>query len=116
MDSYKELKAEWMGILTQLWDAFGKPVNVKQLQTYAKILGDVPLGVLEHTISEVIKRHEYNSVPTIGEIQKVLLDLHPYYQDAIVVVSHPFRDKQSRTKRDHTIQEYQRAWRKELAL
>ena len=110
MSEYAELKKEWVSTLTQLWDAFGKPVNVKQLQAYAKILGDVPLGVLEHTISEVIKRHEYNSVPTVGEIQKVLLDLHPYYQDAIVVVN-----PQQVTKRDHTIEEYQ-LWRKELAL
>ena len=101
-----------MSTLTQLWDAFGKPVNVKQLQAYAKILGDVPMGVLEHTISEVIKHHEYNSVPTVGEIQKVLLDKHPYYQDEIYVYNHPFRNQ---PKADHPIEEYQ-LWRKELAL
>jgi hypothetical protein len=65
---YQEALNEWTGVLVQLWDAIGKPVDRKQLQVYAKQLNDVPLGLLEQALKALMRRHTYNTVPTIGEI------------------------------------------------
>jgi hypothetical protein len=98
MENYKELKAEWYETLQQLWDAYGKPVNQAQLKLYAKKLSDVPLGILEHTVDEVIARHTYNSVPTLGEIQEVLNNLHTGYKYETYVNTTPSRDAYDRGK------------------
>lgn len=60
--------AEWTGILSQLWEAIGKPVNPNQLKVYVKQLGDLPLGALDVVITQLLKDHKYANVPTIGEI------------------------------------------------
>ena len=110
MENYKELKAEWYNTLRQLWDAYGKSVNQAQLKVYAKKLSDVPLGILEHTVDEVIAQHTYNSVPTLGEIQEVLSNLHPNYQHETYVYAKPSRDAYDRTKA--TAEELKASWGK----
>jgi hypothetical protein len=90
---------EWTGILTKLWTAFGKDpfaneLTKAQLKVYKDALGDLPLGILESVVEETIRRHKYNSVPTLGEVQDVLDDLHPYWQsdDNIHIHSRPNRE------------------------
>jgi hypothetical protein len=72
---YQEAVAEWTGVLTQLYDAIGKPVDKKQLAVFIKQLGRVPLGLLEQAISEILQNHSYNNVPTLGEIWKAIKDI-----------------------------------------
>ena len=110
MENYKELKAEWYNALRQLWDAYGKPVNQAQLKVYAKKLSDVPLGILEHTVDEVIAQHKFNTVPTLGEIQEVLNNLHPGYQHETYIYATPSRDAYDRTKA--TAEELKASWGK----
>jgi len=77
---YRMAKGEWLGILSQLWTAYGKPINKAQMELYIDKLGDVPLGVLEHAVNEVIKKHKFNSVPTLANVIDTLNKLYPYYQ------------------------------------
>lgn len=65
---YQEAVAEWTGVLTQLYDAIGKPVDKKQLAVFIKQLGRVPLGLLEQAIGNLLQEHTYHTVPTLGEI------------------------------------------------
>jgi hypothetical protein len=65
---YNMANAEWVGILTQLWDACGKPVEKQRLSVYRKQLEDVSLGILEKAIKNLLREHVYSNVPTIGEI------------------------------------------------
>jgi hypothetical protein len=65
---YQEAYAEWVGVLSQLWAAIGKPVDPKQLAVYVKQLGDIPLGILERVVSSLLAKHIYHTVPTIGDI------------------------------------------------
>ena len=67
---YQEAYAEWVGVLSQLWAAIGKPVDAKQLAVYVKQLGDIPLGILEQVVSRLLAKHTYHTVPTIGDIWK----------------------------------------------
>jgi len=91
---YKGLMSEWVGILLQLWEAFGKVVDPKHLKVYIAKLKDVPLGILEHIVEIAIRNHRYNSVPTLAEIRDVLNEYHPYYQNEVYLSSRsrPFRD------------------------
>ena len=59
---------EWVAVLAQLWEAVGKTVDNKQLAVYVKQLGDIPLGILEKVVSEMIRSNTWNSVPSIGAI------------------------------------------------
>ena len=102
---YQLLKAEWVSVLVQLWDAYGKPVNPKQLRTYVDQLGDVPLGVLEHVVEEVLRVHKFNSVPTIGNVKAVLEKLYPYHQGAEIV-----HQRMKRRVTNHTPAEYRQSW------
>lgn len=97
---------EWRTILAKLWGAFGKPINKDQFKVYADTLGDVPLGVLEHVVDEVIRRHKFNSVPTLGEITEVLEDLHPDYRHALYVHTRPNRDARNRQRLVDRMPEY----------
>ena len=72
---YMLATAEWTAQLTQLWEAVGKPIDRKQLAVYVKQLGRVPLGLLEQAISEILQNHTYNTVPTLGEIWRVIKDI-----------------------------------------
>lgn len=65
-------RAEWSGVLSQLWEAIGKPVNPSQLKVYVKQLGDLPLGALEIVVTELLRDHKYANVPTIGEIWQMI--------------------------------------------
>ena len=67
---------EWLDVLSQLWEATGKPVNEKQLAVYAKQLGHVSMVVLEDVISTLLREHTWNNVPTIGEIWKCIRERH----------------------------------------
>ena len=66
------IQSEWIRTLTQLWDAIGKVADKKQLAVYIKELGCIPLGVLEQVVSRLLADHTYHTVPTIGEIWKVI--------------------------------------------
>lgn len=72
MQIYNLAKEEWIGVLKQLWEAVGKPINKEQLKVYAKHLADIPLGVLEEIIQELLRNHQYSNVPTIGEIWQTI--------------------------------------------
>ena len=62
------IQAEWVRILTKLWDAIGKVADKKQLAVYIKELGCIPLGVLEQVVSRLLAKHTYHTVPTVGDI------------------------------------------------
>ena len=62
------LQSEWIGTLTQLWDAIGKVVDKKQLAVYVKELADIPLGGLEQVVSRLLAKHKFHTVPTVGDI------------------------------------------------
>ena len=62
------IQAEWIRVLTQLWDAIGKVADKKQLAVYIKELGCIPLGVLEQVVSRSLAKHTYHTVPTVGDI------------------------------------------------
>jgi len=67
---------DWIDVLSQLWEATGKPVNDKQLAVYAKQLRNVPMSILEDVVSVLLREHTWNNVPTIGEIWKCIQDRH----------------------------------------
>jgi hypothetical protein len=69
---YQDARAEWIGVLLQLWDAIGKTADKKQLAVYVKQLGDIPLGILERVVQSVLTDHTYHTVPTIGEIWAIV--------------------------------------------
>jgi len=80
---YQLGKAEWTGVLLQLWDAIGKTVEKKQLAVYVKELDEIPMGVLEQVVSRLLAQHTYHTVPTIGDI----------WNETWLVMGHSFRDK-----------------------
>jgi hypothetical protein len=65
---YQAAMEEWLGVLTQLWTAYDKPLDSSRLELYQKMLGDVPLGLLDKAIKRVIREHKYNSVPAVGDV------------------------------------------------
>jgi hypothetical protein len=67
-DAVAYIQSEWIGTLTQLWDAIGKTADKKQLSVYVAQLGDIPLGVLEQVVSRLLAKHTFHTVPTIGDI------------------------------------------------
>jgi hypothetical protein len=69
---YQAARAEWIGVLLQLWDAIGKTADKKQLAVYVTQLGDIPLGILEKVVQSVLADHTYHTVPTIGEIWAIV--------------------------------------------
>jgi hypothetical protein len=69
---YDMAMAEWVGILSQLWEAIGKPVDGKQLAVYTRQLGDIPLGILERVVSDILADHTFHTVPTIGELWAII--------------------------------------------
>lgn len=69
---YQAARAEWIGVLLQLWDAIGKTADKKQLAVYVTQLGDIPLGVLERVVSDILADHTFHTVPTIGELWAII--------------------------------------------
>jgi hypothetical protein len=67
-----DLIDEWVGELARLWDAVGKPLEADRLAIYQRELADIPLGLLERTISRVIRENTYSNVPPVGVIWKAL--------------------------------------------
>lgn len=65
---YQAAMEEWLGVLTQLWTAYDKPLDPDRLALYQNMLGDVPMGLLEKAIKRVIREHKYNSVPAVGDV------------------------------------------------
>lgn len=118
---YGELKADWMRVLLQLWQAYGKAPDPAQVKVYAAQLGHLPLGLLEAGISRLLAEHRFNSVPTIAEVLEAVdaaarrqdwRDIDGYYQ----VHTTPFRDQAKLARVEHTPEEYRKSWQKELAL
>lgn len=67
-------KEEWLTILSRLWTAVGKTPTPEQLGVYAEMLGDVPIGLLENAVKRSLRSHQYNSVPTIGNVWNAVMD------------------------------------------
>ena len=92
---YRAAKAEWISVLSQLWEAFGKSIDPKQFKVYFKQLGNIPLGVLEGAIAHLLKGHRYNSVPTIAEVYEAVKFTNPHdwevRPDYVKVFSRPNR-------------------------
>lgn len=65
---YQAAMEEWLSVLTQLWTAYDKPLDPERLTLYQKMLGEVPLGLLEKAVKRVIREHKYNSVPAVGDV------------------------------------------------
>ena len=60
---------EWLGVVSQLWDAVGKDPDEKRLTVYARQLSMIPLGLLERSVDRAIRENgKYQTVPTIGAI------------------------------------------------
>ena len=106
MDNYntarKAQTLDWEGVLTKLWTAFGKPLDPAQFKVYREELSDVPLGVLEHVVGETIKRHKFNSVPTLAELTTVMREFHPDYQVEEYTHTRPHRAEADR-RRDQAV-------------
>lgn len=64
--------ADWLGQLIRLWDAVGKPLDADRLEIYRRELSDVPLGLLEHAVSRVIRENTYSNIPPVGTIWKAV--------------------------------------------
>jgi hypothetical protein len=86
---YQAAKAEWMSILLQLWEAYGKQPDPKQLKVYVKQLGDLPMQTLEKTVAVLLREHKFNSVPTIAEIWAVVKQLNGD-QDTVTAQTKPW--------------------------
>ena len=86
---YKAARDEWVGVLLQLWEAYNKQPNPKQLRTYINQLSSIPMGALEKAVSLLLREHKYNSVPTIAEIWDVLKRLNGG-SDKIIVNTKPW--------------------------
>jgi hypothetical protein len=74
---------DWVGVLTGLWDAIGKPADKKQLAVYIRELGGVPLGILERVVSSLLAKHTYHTVPTIGD----------FWQETWLTMGHTNKDR-----------------------
>jgi len=64
----REAKAEWVGVLLQLWDVIGKTPNERQLMVYVNELGVIPTKILKQVISNLLSIRIYHTIPTIGEV------------------------------------------------
>ena len=95
-DEYKGLRDEWMGVLLQLWNAYGKQPNPAQVKTYVAQLGHIQLGMLEAAVAHLLANHRYNSVPTIAEVFEAIEATNRQDWRAVdgysPIYSHPFRD------------------------
>ena len=65
---YQAAMEEWTATLAQLWDAYDKQLDARRMLLYRNSLSGVPLGLLERAVNRTIKEHEYNTVPTLGEV------------------------------------------------
>lgn len=65
---YLDATKEWLGVLSQLWIAFDKPLDTERLTIYRNMLEGIPLGLLEPAIKRVIRDHKFNNVPTIADV------------------------------------------------
>lgn len=121
MTEYEELRADWTGVLLQLWEAFGKVPDRKQLKVYAAQLGHLPLGLLEAGISHLLAEHRFNSVPTIAEVLEAVdaaanrqdwRDIDGFYQ----VHTTPFRDQAKLARVEYTPEEYRKSWKQAVSI
>lgn len=85
---YQAALEEWLGVLSRLWVAFGKPIDPVQMTIYRDMLGRLPLGLLEQAIELTVREHVYNTVPTVAEVwqaaRKVLGNPNPHYLDQAI--------------------------------
>jgi hypothetical protein len=113
---YDSMKAEWMAVLLQLWEAYGKVPDRKQFKVYVTQLGHLSIGQLESGIAHLLTHHKYNSVPTIAEVVDAVdaaanrqdwRDINGFYQ----VHTTPFRDQAKLARVEHTPQAYRKSWK-----
>jgi hypothetical protein len=65
---YQTPEEEWLAVLSGLWTSVEKPIDPDRLAIYQKTLEDVPLGLLELAIKQVIRENVYQVVPVPGVI------------------------------------------------
>jgi hypothetical protein len=78
---------EWLGVLSSMWTAAGKPVDNERLAEYARTFNKIPHGLLRKMADRAIKDNGvFNTVPTIGACWVALRkELHnPYDLDAAI--------------------------------
>ncbi len=60
---------DYLGVLADMWDAVGKPLDERRLNKYMAELRDIPLGLLQKAVSRALRNAgDYHVVPTIGAI------------------------------------------------
>mgnify|MGYP001453059296 FL=1 len=62
------LLVEWLGVLSEMWKAVGKPLEKDRLEVYQQALSDVPMGLLALAVRRVIRENTYNVVPPPGVV------------------------------------------------
>ena len=75
---YRMAVEDWQSVLAKLWSAYGKPINPAQFKVYCDTLADVPLGILEKAVTQLLKVHRFNSVPTIAEVHEAIEATEPH--------------------------------------
>jgi len=118
---YDSMKAEWMAVLLQLWEAYGKVPDRKQFKVYVTQLGHLSIGQLEAGIAHMLTHHKYNSVPTIAEVTEAVdaaanrqdwRDIDGFYQ----VHTTPFRDQAKLARVEYTPEEYRKSWKQAVSI
>ena len=112
---FSALKSEWVGVLLQLWHAYGKKPDPAQVKTYVAQLGHIQLGMLEAAVAELLANHKYNSVPTIAEVLEAVQNTNRHdWEDVtqyIKVYSAPNLEHYRMSKTEHTAEEYRRSYK-----
>jgi hypothetical protein len=65
---YHAAMSEWVAIVATLWDALGKPIEEKRLNTYCQQLRSVPIGLLEIGVNYAIANNTFSNIPPVGKI------------------------------------------------
>lgn len=68
MDKSENILNDWGRILATLWVAYDKPVDPERFRIYKNQLARLPLGLLEAVVNRAIRNHQYNTVPTLGDV------------------------------------------------
>lgn len=65
-------REEWLGVIAQLWIAYGKEIDPERLALYQRQFGSLPLGLLQDGVDRAIREQAFNSVPTIGDVWRAI--------------------------------------------
>lgn len=72
-DDNQDFRAEWLGILAQLWESVGKEIEPRRFGIYVEQLGDIPMGLLKRAVKRAIRDNgAYQTVPTISAVWAAL--------------------------------------------